>query len=127
MCRDVQDMVEMWRTRRDEVIDGERLTTLRHGQSLMAADENDQCNETVDDDIPMGPPGPPLPPDEPTQRLNRPPSIELEGERRLVTSSENARTSNEADMLGASGCVKDIGNVQKKLGNENPSVNTQSQ
>ena len=32
-------------------------------------------------------------------------------------SSENAHTSNEADMLGASGCVEDIRNVQKKLGN----------
>ena len=117
MCRDVQDMVEMWRTRRDEAIEEERLTALRHGRSSTAADENDQRNETVDDDVPMGPPEPPLPPDEPAQRLNRPPSVELEGERRLVTSSENARTSNEADVLGASGCVEDIGNVQKKLGN----------
>ena len=109
MWRDVQDMVKMWRTCRDKAIEGERLTVFRrHRRSSTVADENNQRNETVDDDVLMGPPELPLPPDEPAQQLNRPPSIELEEERRLVTSSKNARTSNEADALGVSGCVEDI-------------------
>ena len=42
-------------------------------------------------------------------------------------SSENAHTSNEADVLGVSGCVKDIGNMQKKLGNVSEPVSKRSE
>ena len=42
-------------------------------------------------------------------------------------SSKNAHTSNEVDVLGVSGCVKDIGNMQKKLGNVSEPVSKRSE
>ena len=116
MCQDVQDEAERSRTRRGDPIEGERPSALAHGQSTRA-DEDDQRTQTVDDDVPEGPPEPPPPPDEPAQRPNVPPSVELEGERKLVSSSEDARTSDEADALGASGHVEDTWKQPKELRN----------
>ena len=117
MHRDVQDEAERSRTRRGDPTEGERPSALAHGRSLMAADENGQRNETVNDDVPMGPPEPPPPPDKPANRQNEPPSVELEGERKLAASSDNARTSDEADVSGASGSVEDARKRPKKLWN----------
>ena len=96
MRRDVQDEAERSRARPGDPIEGERPSALAHGQSTRA-DEDDQRTQTVDNDVPEGPPEPPPPPDEPAQRPNVPPSVELEGERRSVTSSDDPRTSDEAD------------------------------
>ena len=114
--RDVQNEGERSMTRRDEAIEGERPSALAHGQSTRAV-ENDQHHEENVDNVPEGPPDPPPPPDEPVNPSNEPPSIELEGERMLVTSSEDARTSDEADASGASGHVEDARKRPKKLHN----------
>ena len=71
-------------------------------------------HEEIVDDVPKGPPEPPPPPDEPANPSNEPPSVELEGERKLVPSSENARTSDKVDGSGASGHVENIRTRQKE-------------
>ena len=105
----------------------QRLSVLAHRRSSTVADENDHHNESVNDDVPMGPQEPPPPPDEPAHRLNRPPSVELRGERRLVTSSENARTSDKAVTLGALGRVEDIEILLKELQNASDPVSKRSE
>ena len=106
--RDVQYEAERSRTRRGDPIEGERPSALAHGQLTVRADENDQNDEEIVNNIPEGPPDPPPPPDEPVNRQNESPSIELEGERKGMASTENARTSDEVDALGASGHVEGL-------------------
>ena len=114
-CHDVQDMVERWGTHQDQVIEGKRLSALAHRQLLTMADENNHHNELVDNNVLMGPQESPPPSNKPTHWLNKPPTIKLKEERRLVTSSKNACTTNEADTLGALGHVEDIENLLMKL------------
>ena len=115
--RDVQNEAETSRTRRGDPIEGERPSALARGQSTMKADEDDQRNEAIIDDLPIGPPDPPPPPDEPANRQNEPPSVELEGEREESASSEDARTSNKADVSGASIRDEDTRTRPKNLWN----------
>lgn len=61
------------------MIKGEKLSVLVHEQSMTRAEKDDQHTQTVNDDIPESPPEPLSPPNEPTQQLNKPPSIELKG------------------------------------------------
>ena len=106
-------------------IEGERPSTLAHGWSMMRAVTNDQHHKENINNIPEGPPDPPPPPDEPIQQQNKPLSIELEGERKLAVSSDNAHTSDEADMLGVSGSIKDARKRPKKLHNASVQVKEQ--
>ena len=70
-------------------------------RSTMAGEEYSQRNEKIVNDVPEGPPDPPPPPDEPANPSNVYPSVELEREKESVASSDDARTSNEADASGA--------------------------
>ena len=108
----VQVEAERSRTCRGDSIEGERPSALARGQSTTKADENDQHNEETIGDVPEGPPDPPPPPDEPIQQQNKTPSVELEGERKGVASSENALTGAKTGALEASGNVEDAGNCQ---------------
>ena len=71
------------------------------------ADENDQHDEPSVNDVPEGPPDLPAPPNETANLQKEPASVELEGERKSVASSDDACTSDEADASGASGHVGD--------------------
>ena len=86
------------------------------------ADENDQHDEPSVDDVPEGPPDPPTPPNEPANLQKEPPSVELEGERKSVANSDDARTSDEADASGASGHVWDARVRQTKPRNASERV-----
>ena len=68
----------------------------------MAGKEHGQCNEETIVDVPEGPTEPLPPPDEAIQRLNKPPSVELEGERRLAASSGETLTGDHVDMSAPS-------------------------
>jgi hypothetical protein len=48
------------------------------------ADENNQHNELVDEDVPEDPPKPPPRPNRPTKQVNGPPSVKLKGELKAV-------------------------------------------
>jgi len=90
-----------------------------HGRLTTAAadKENNQRAETIDDNVPETPPEPPPPLIDPagsSTRENRPPSIELEGERRL-SASFNEPTQAETNTLGVSGHAEDPRNRPKKL------------
>ena len=70
-----------------------------------------------DDDIPRArsEPPPPFPiPDKPAQRLDEPPSVELEGESGIDPSCEVGLTSAEADVSGPSTGDEDPRNRPKK-------------
>ena len=83
----------------------------------MAGKEHSQCNEETIVDVPEGPTEPLPPPDEAIQRLNKPPSIELEGERRLAASSGETLAGGHADMSAPSNGDDDGRNVQNDLQN----------
>ena len=90
---------------------------LRCTRSMMADEENNQCNETIDNNIPEGPPEPPPPPDRPVLPQNEPRDVELEGERKVDVSCNNALTTDEADASGVPRCGEDTGTEPKKLQN----------
>ena len=84
---------------------------------MTRADENDQRTSTSNDDIPRTSPDPPLPPispDEPAQRLDKPPSVKLEGESGNLASIEVGLTADKAHVLGASTDAEDPRNKPKK-------------
>ena len=94
-----------------------------HVRSTTTVEENDQRPSTDDEDIPglyPDPLAPPLPPDKPAQCRNNPPSVKLEGEKRLQSSFHVRPTSAGADVSeasGASGSVEDATNVPKNARN----------
>ena len=98
---------------------------LVHGWLMTRAVENDQHHEEIINNIPEGPPDPPAPPDKPASQQNVPLSIELEGERRLVMSSEDACISDEVDASGASGHIEDARKWPKNLWNVSECVREQ--
>ena len=75
----------------------------------------------------MEPPEPPPPPDEAIQRLNVPPSVELEGEREELASSVNALTGAETDASGAPIHVEDARKRPKKLHNASVHISERSE
>ena len=115
MCQDVQDAAERSRTRRGDLIEGERLSASARGRSMTTADENNQRNEAVDDDVPEDPPDPPPPLDEPADRQDEPPSVELEGESGCRASCRDELTGAETDASGASQHHEDPRNWPRKL------------
>ena len=71
-----------------------------YAQSMTRDEENRQHTSTVDNDIPEGSPEPPPPihtPDKPTEQRDKPPSVELEGERRSWVSCDDGPTSDMTD------------------------------
>jgi len=81
--------------RRETSIAGERECASGHIRSTRADEENDQHTETGVDDVPEEPPEPPPPPSSPptpSAPQNEPPSVELEGEWRILTSHNVKRT-----------------------------------
>ena len=109
------------------LIEEERPSTLACGWLMMRAVKNDQYHEENVDNVPEGPPDPPAPPDKPTNLQKEPPSIELDGERKLVVSSNDAHTSNEADALGVSGHIEDARTRPKNLWNVSERVSQRSE
>ena len=53
--QDIQVEVKRSRMYRDDSIEGERLSALVPGQSMVRADENDQCDETAIKNVPEVP------------------------------------------------------------------------
>lgn len=98
---------------------------LAHGWSMIRAVENDQHHEKIINNIPEDPPDPPAPLDKPASQQNVFLSIEFKGERRLVMSSEDACTSDEADALGASGHIEDARKWPKDLWNASECIREQ--
>lgn len=81
-----------------------RRSALAHSRSTPGANENDQRTSEDEDDVPGTPDHhpPPLPmPDQPARRENKPLSVELEGEKRIVASCDVGPTSDEAEAPGA--------------------------
>ncbi|KAI9571094.1 hypothetical protein HD554DRAFT_2169478 [Boletus coccyginus] len=103
----------------------DQLLEVRAGGKVETADERaemtgEESSETAVDDVPRAPPDPPPPlthPADPSARENGPPSVELEGECRVLTSADVERTAAETDVSGASGDVEDAGNMPRKLRN----------
>ena len=84
---------------KDEV---ERGSATARTRSTTTADENDQPDEAIVDDIPDEPPTPPAPLDKPAPLTNESPSVELEG-RRAATSCDARPTTGDTDASGAPG------------------------
>ena len=74
---------------------------------MTRAVENHQYISKIVNNVAESPPEPPPPSNEPMQRQNKFPSIELKEKRRANTNSEAELTRAEADMIGASGHDKD--------------------
>ena len=89
--RDAEVEMESAGTRRGTSVEGERWSVMTHERSSTEADEeNNQRTPQDDEDVPGPSQEPPLPvltPDEPGQRQNKPPSVELEGRREVVRAA----------------------------------------
>ena len=103
--RDAEVEVESAGTRRGTSVEGERWSATTHERSSTEADEDNNQRTPQDvEDVPGPSPGPPPPvltPDEPGQRQNKPPSVELEGERRSRASCDDGPTNGDSDASGA--------------------------
>ena len=103
--RDAEVEVESAGTRRGTSVEGERWSATTHERSSTEADEeNNQRTSQDDKDVPGPSPErpPPVPtPDEPGQRRNEPPSVELEGERLSRASCDDGPTNDVTDVSGA--------------------------
>jgi hypothetical protein len=128
--QDVQVEAERSMTHQDVSIEGKKESALARGRSTTRADEDDQRTSTGIDDVPRAPPEPPQPytsPDEPARRRNEPPSVELEGERRMSASCDESPTRAETDASTASWTVEDVGKKSKKLRKASKRVRKQSE
>ena len=96
----VQDQAERSATCRNASIEGERGSALAQGRSTKTDEEIDQCNEAIINDVPEDPPDPSPSPDQPAQRENEPPSVELEGERCMSASRDDGLTSTKTNVSG---------------------------
>ncbi|KAF8432353.1 hypothetical protein L210DRAFT_985801 [Boletus edulis BED1] len=96
------------------MIEGERVIQRR---STTADEENDQRRKSGVEDLPEKLPVPPEPPDEAANRVSKPPSIELEGERRLVPSFDETLTGDQTDTSGPSKHVEDVRDKPSELPN----------
>ena len=76
-------------------------------QSMTTADEHDQPNEAIIDNIPEDSPVPPAPPDELANQVHKPQNVEFEEEWSGNTNRDAGLTRDETDMSGAPGCNRD--------------------
>jgi hypothetical protein len=107
--------VERVETRRGTSDEAERWSASAHERLTSGDDEHGQRIPTDVEDVPEDPPVPFPSPDQPANREDEPPSVELEGERIPYTSCDVGPTSNEADVSRASEDVEDDGTVPKNL------------
>ena len=116
--RDAEVEVESAGTRRGTSVEGERDRAREYARSMTTDEENDQRNEANIVDVPGTSPEPPPPltsPDEPARRQNKPPSVELEGEKGSRASCDDRPTRADADVSGVSVGDEDTRNVPRKL------------
>ena len=76
----------------------ERGSATAHIRSMMMADENDQPDEAIIDDIPEDSPVLPAPPDELANQVHKPPNIEFEEEWSGDMNHNTGLTRDEMDM-----------------------------
>ncbi|KAF8549162.1 hypothetical protein OG21DRAFT_627601 [Imleria badia] len=125
--RDVQGEVGRSGARRTMSTEGERGSALVHTRSTTTTVEDDQRNEGSDEDVPEGSPTPPASLDVRTNQSHVPQNFELEGERRLVASSEETCNDDERDATGTSRDVNDAIDVSTKLPNTSERVSKRSE
>ena len=82
---------------------------------MMADEENNQRNETIDDNIPEGPPEPPPPSDRPALPQNEPQDVKLKGERKVDANCNDALTTNEVDTSGVGTKLKKLRNAIERI------------
>jgi hypothetical protein len=117
---DVHVEVESVETRRDASIEVERWSASAHIRSTTRVEESGQRTSRDDEDVPGAPSDchpPSTSPDETARPQNEPPSVELEGESRLVTSCDEECTGGETDASGPPEHDEDARDRPKKLAN----------
>jgi hypothetical protein len=122
--RGAKDRVEGSTTRHSVLIE-ERGSATARIRSTTTADENDQHDEAIVDDLPEDSsvsPEPPEPPDDPAKRRTQSPSVELEGERMTAASCDVEPAEGEPDASGVPEHVEDDCERQMKLRNKSECV-----
>jgi hypothetical protein len=122
--RGAKDRVEGSTTRHSVLIE-ERGSATARIRSTTTADENDQHDEAIVDDLPEDSsvsPEPPEPPDDPAKRRTQSPSVELEGERMTAASCDVEPAEGEPDASVVPEHVEDDCERQMKLRNKSECV-----